>query len=45
MTLAEQLETVIGQGQVCENEPMKTIRRFESEGRRIFLPVRRPKKA
>ena len=22
MTLAEQLETVIGQGQVCENEPM-----------------------
>ena len=45
MTLAEQLETVIGQGQVCENEPMKNHTTFRIGGRRIFLPVRRPKKA
>ena len=32
MTLAEQLETVIGQGQVCENEPMKNHTTFRIGG-------------
>jgi len=32
MTLAEQLKTVVGQGQVCENEPMKNHTTFRIGG-------------